>query len=209
MAIKIGPSGGGMRNRQSDVFTDLLFNILLGVMILFLIALAYIRPDAAKGKIDLDAQYLITITWPDGNPDDVDTWVQDPTGEVAWFKRKNVGLLHLDRDDRGMREDTIVLNGEKIENPLNQEITTIRGVAPGDYTVNVHYYETETKNPVEVSVRLARVNPVFEIVYYGKVVLPQKGAEQTAVRFSITSDGAITEVNKLPKSLVSYINPEK
>ncbi len=209
MSIKLGSGGRGIRNRQSDIFTDLLFNILIGIMILFFIAVVYIQPEATKGKIDLDAQYLITITWPDGSPDDVDTWVQDPTGEVAWFKRKNVGLLHLDRDDRGMREDTIDVGGEKIQNPLNQEVTTIRGLVPGDYTVNVHYYESETKNPVEVSVRLARVNPVFEIVYYGKVVLAQKGAEATAVRFTITSDGAITDVNKLPKSLVSFINPEK
>jgi len=197
-----------MRNRQSDVFTDLLFNILLGVMILFLIAIVFIRPDASKGKIDLDAQYVITISWPDGNPDDIDTWVQDPNGEVAWFKRKNVGLLHLDRDDRGMREDTIEIGGQKIENPLNQEITTIRGVVPGDYTVNVHYYETETKMPVEVSVRLARINPVYEIVYYGKLTLAAKGDEATAVRFTIAADGSITDVNKLPKSLVSFINPK-
>ncbi|MDX2265068.1 MAG: hypothetical protein NW215_08865 [Hyphomicrobiales bacterium] len=208
MTIRVG-GGGGMRNRQSDIFTDLLFNILLGVMMLFLIALVYIQPEKPSGKIDLDAQYVITITWPDNNPDDVDTWVQDPTGDVAWFKRKNVGLLHLDRDDRGMREDTMQIGGQTVQNPLNQEITTIRGVVPGDYTVNVHYYETDTKEPVEVSVRLARVNPVYEIVYYGKVVLTQKGSEETAVRFTIAPDGRITDVNRLPKSLVAFINPEK
>jgi hypothetical protein len=208
MAIRTG-AGQRQRGRDSDIFTDLLFNILIGVMILFVIALVYVSPEKTAGKINIDAQYLITVTWPDGNPDDIDSWVQEPNGEVLWFRNKNVGLLHLDRDDRGMKGDTIEVSGQFIENPLNQEVTTIRGIAPGEYVVNVHYYETETRQPVEVSVRVARVNPVFEIVYYGKLTLTQKGEEKTAVRFTLAADGAVTNINRLPKSLVSLVQTDK
>jgi hypothetical protein len=31
-----------------------------------------------------------------------------------------------------------------VVNPLNQEVVTLRGIAPGEYTVNVHYYESRT-----------------------------------------------------------------
>lgn len=209
MAIRLGKSTQHSRGPQTDIFTDLLFNILIGIMVLFFIALIFISPEKTKGKIDLDAQYLITVTWPDNNPDDIDTWVQEPGGEIAWFKNKSAGLLHIDRDDRGLKDDTLQINGETVQNPLNQEITTLRGVVPGEYTVNVHYYESATKQPVEVSVRVAKVNPVFQIVYYGKLTLGQKGEESTAVRFTIAPGGEITNVNRLQKPLVSLVNPNK
>ena len=47
--------------------------------------------------------------------------------------------MHLDRDDRGNVNDTIDFDGKTIDNPLNQEIVTIRVVVPGEYIVNVHY----------------------------------------------------------------------
>ena len=57
---------------------------------------------------------------------------------------------------------------------------------------------------MEVSVRVARVNPVYQIVYYGHVVLPEKGAERTAVRFTLASDGSVVNVNQLPKKIVPF-----
>ena len=79
---------------------------------------------------------------------------------------------------------------------------TLRGVVKGEYIVNLHYYASETNKPVDVNVRLAKVNPKLEIVYYGKVNLEKKGDEKTAVRFSVTRNGKISGINFLPKSLV-------
>ena len=194
-------SGGPSR---SDPFTDLLFNTLLGFVLMFFVAILFLNPDEEKAKVDLDAQYVITITWPDNVPDDIDTWIQDPKGQVAWYRNRNAGLVHLDRDDRGMLNDTIMIDGKKVANPLNQEVVAIRGVVPGEYIVNLHYYETETGDPVDVLVRMARINPVYEIVFYDKISLPQKGAEITALRFSLTSGGEVTNINQLQKKLVSF-----
>lgn len=171
-------------------------------MLLFLIAVIFLNPDRESGKIDIEAEYVVTVTWPDNSPDDIDTWVQDPKGNITWFRNRSAGLVHLDRDDRGMLNDTMVLNGRTVDNPLNQEVTAIRGKVPGEYIVNVHYYDSESNAAVPVAVRVARVNPVYTIAYYGTTTLQHKGEEKTAVRFTIGTDGAISGINQLPISLV-------
>lgn len=190
------------RRHHLDPFTDLLFNALLGFTFLFLVAIMYMNPVAKTGIIDPKAEYIITVTWPDGNPDDIDTWVEDPEGSVVWFRNPAVGLLHLDRDDRGMLNDVISVNGREIANPLNQEIVTLRGVVTGEYIVNVHYYATETDKPVDVNVRLVKVNPKLEVIYYGTLKLEKKGDEKTAFRFRIAPDGQVSGLDFLPKPLV-------
>lgn len=196
---------GWRRSRQgSDPFTDLLFNALLGFTYLFLIAIMFMNPVAKKGIIDPKAEYIITVAWPDNNPDDIDTWVEDPNGNVVWFRNREAGLIHLDRDDRGTANDTITINGEEIQNPLNQEVVTIRGVVPGEYVVNLHYYATQTRMPVTATVTVAKVNPALEIVYYGETILNEKGDEETAVRFVIDKSGEVGRVSHLPKSIVIF-----
>ncbi len=188
---------------KSDPFTDLLFNALLGFTFLFLVAIMFMNPEAKTGIIDPKAEYIITVTWEDNSPNDIDTWVEDPDGRLIWFRNKEAGLIHLDRDDRGFINDTININGEEVENPLNQEVITIRGVARGEYVVNLHYYASVTKKPVTANVRLVKVNPALEVVYYGTVKLEKEGSEKTAVRFNIGWNGEISKLNFIPKRLVS------
>lgn len=190
--------------KGTDPFTDLLFNSLLGFTYLFLIAIMFMNPVAKKGIIDPKAEYIITIGWPDKNPDDIDTWVEDPRGNLIWFRNRDAGLVHLDRDDRGTVNDTLMVNGKEIQNPLNQEIVTIRGVIPGEYVVNLHYYATETNQPVTTTITVAKVNPALEIVYYGDAVLENKGDEKTVVRFIIGENGAVERIDHMFKSLVIF-----
>jgi hypothetical protein len=180
----------------------LLFNALLGFTFLFLVAIMFMNPEAKSGIIDPKAEYIITITWKDNSPDDIDTWIEDPEGQLIWFRNPAAGLLHLDRDDRGLINDTIEINGEEVINPLNQEVVTLRGVVPGEYVLNVHYYATETGKPVDINIRLDKVNPKLEVKYYGTVTLEKKGDEKTALRFKVGKDGDISDINFLPKQLV-------
>lgn len=186
-----------------DPFTDLLFNALLGFTFLFLVAIMFMNPIAKKGIIDPKAEYIITVTWPDNNPDDIDTWVEDPNGNLVWFRNREAGLIHLDRDDRGLVNDTLDINGRTVQNPLNQEVVTIRGVVPGEYVVNVHYYASETGRAVPVSVRVDKVNPALEVIYYDTLTLERKGEERTALRFTINADGRVSGISQIPKSLVT------
>jgi hypothetical protein len=53
-------------------FTDLLFNALLDFVVMFLLAFLLINPVAKSGAIDSKAEFLITLSWPDGRLEDVD-----------------------------------------------------------------------------------------------------------------------------------------
>ncbi len=191
------------REAEVDPFYDMLFNMLIAFVFCFIIALLAMNPKALKaGDIPAKAEFIITVSWPDMNPNDIDAWVQDPGDNLVWFRAREAGLMHLDRDDRGLANDSIVVNGRSIINPLNQEVVTLRGIAPGEYTVNAHYYESKDGKPVEVSVSVVKVNPRAEVVYYGQLTLARKGDEGTAVRFSVLPDGSVANINTLPKQLV-------
>ena len=190
------------RRLRADPFTDLLFNVLLSFTLLMFLAIIFMNPIPKTGVINPKAEYIITVSWKDNNPDDVDTYVQSPTGGLVWFRGKEEGFVHLDRDDRGLLNDTITVNGEKIQNPLNQEVVTLRAVVPGEYIVNIHYYATKTNQPIDVNVKVEKVNPQLEVIYYGTINLEKKGVEKTATRFNITQDGNVTVTGNLFKKLV-------
>ena len=192
------------RGRSELGFTDLLFNALLGFVVMFVIAFLLINPVAETGAVDNKAEFLITLTWPDGRREDVDLYVADPEGRLVWFRRREAGLMHLDRDDLGLGNDMIEVAGKKIVNPANQEIVSIRGIAPGEYVVNLHLYRDDRGKALPAKVKVEKLNPKVQLVYYGDVVLNERGEEQTAVRFSVTSTGEVRDVNRLSKAIVPY-----
>ena len=150
-------SFGFFKNQENyDPFTDLLFNALLGFVFMFAISFILINPIST---VQLNADFIITITWPDEHPDDIDTYVEDPAGNVLWYHAKEVGLMHLDRDDRGNYKDTIIVEGKKIRNVLNQETVTIRGVVAGEYVVNIYHYLATGVEDVPVKVKIEKIHP--------------------------------------------------
>ncbi|MES9826670.1 MAG: hypothetical protein ABW201_00220 [Candidatus Thiodiazotropha sp.] len=190
------------RQFDADPFTDLLFNALLAFTFLFLVALMFLNPPAKTGTINPKADFLISVTWTDNSPDDIDTWVEGPNGDLVWFKNPQAGLMHLDRDDRGMANDTLLIDGKTIINPLNQEIVTIRGRPPGEYVINIHYYNSKSLQPVPVTVYLAEVNPALKVLHYATLILERLGEEKTAIRFTIGTDGQVSNINTLEKSII-------
>lgn len=202
--------GGLLDGNSSDdgtfvPFTDILFNALLGFAIMVFIAFALIRPDTKTGDIETKAEMIITVSWPDLMPDDIDTYVEDPAGNVVWYHRREAGLVLLDRDDRGNFRDTIFVNGAEIQYPLNQETVSIRGIVPGEYVVNVFYYLKQSPGAVPVTVKVEKINPAVSVIYFGTVDLVREGHEETVVRFTLDADGGITGLNSVPKSLISEI----
>ena len=90
-----------LKSEEQDVFTDLLFNALLGFAFMFAIAFMLINNSEESGNINTKAEVLISVQWPDEHPDDVDAVVEDPQGGLVWYHNRDTGLMHLDRDDRG------------------------------------------------------------------------------------------------------------
>lgn len=194
------------RDPEVDPFYDMLFNMLIAFVFCFIVALLAMNPKALKsGDIPSKAEFIVNVSWPDLDPNDIDTWVEDPNGEKVWFRAREAGLMHLDRDDRGLANDVIVVNGREVVNPLNQEVVTLRGVMPGEFTANVHYFDSKNGKPVEVTVSIIKVNPRADVVFYGQLTLARKGDEATAARFTVRPDGSIANVNTLAKSLVQRL----
>lgn len=188
----------------TDPFTDLLFNALLGFTFLFMVAILFMNPIAKLGTANLKAEFIITLTWPDDQPDDLDIWVEDPHGEIVSYLQRDAGWLHLDRDDRGSLNDTIEINGEKVVHPVNQEVVTMRGIISGEYIVNVYYYETVTRGPVPATVQIDKINPELETVFFERVVLEKQDDEKTVVRFRVSDRGEVVGVDRRPKRLTPY-----
>ena len=67
------------------------------------------------------------------------------------------------------------VDGKQVVNPLNQEVVTLRGIEPGEFTVNLNYYESKNGLPVEVTVSIIKVNPRAEVVFYGQLQLARQG----------------------------------
>jgi hypothetical protein len=196
----------GGREAEVDPFYDMLFNMLIAFVFCFIVALLAMNPKALKtGDIPAKAEFIITVSWPDMNPNDIDTWVQDPGGNLVWFRQREAGLMYLDRDDRGDANDAILINGQRIVSPFRQEVVTLRGIVPGEFTVNVQYYQSRDGQPVDVTVSVIKVNPTAEVVFYGQLKLARQGDEATAARFTLLPDGSVVNVNTLPKSLVQRL----
>lgn len=186
---------------EFDIFSALLFNSLKAITFMFFISFVMINKPAEQGNVVSKAEMLITVNWPDNNPDDVDTYVEDPAGNIVWYNQMNAGLMHLERDDRGNFKDTILVNGKEITNPLNQEIVTLRGLEDGEYVVNVVHYIANGAAPLPVQVKVEKLNPTVKVIFYQTLYLKGTGDEQTAVRFTLKGQDVVN-VNSKPKSLV-------
>jgi hypothetical protein len=198
------------REDPFDPFGVMLFKALQVLAFLFFIAVLAISPDASQGKVDPKAEFLITASWPDNHPDDIDLFVQDPVGNMVWYRRHEAGFMVLDRDNRGGANDSVIVHGERMRSPIRQETVTIRGIIPGEYTVDVYHFTALTGKPVPVSVKVEKLNPTLQLVDYSTVELDHGGEEKTAVRFTVDAKGAVSDVNHDPKSLLQTLyNPHR
>jgi len=184
---------------------DMTTNMLLLFVALFVIAFIAMRIKIEKSKkIDAKAEFMITISWDKECGDDVDSYAEDPLGNLVFFRRREEGLMHLDRDDLGKRNDRIRDSfGNIIEIKENQEIITIRGIIPGEYVATVHMYRKISKEPTKVNIHLQKLNPEVRTVRQKTVVLETHGDEKTAFRFTIDKDGDVTAVNDIEKLLAA------
>ena len=193
-------------------FIDILFNILVGFAFLFIVAFLLIKPEAKREDFDRKAEFIIIMEWDSERQDDIDLYVEDPSKTVVHFRNARANFMHLDKDDLGKRNDTIMVNGVEKVVKINREVVTIRGVVPGEYLVNVHYYSDYSEHgnlargqmpPLEVKVTVHKVNPYSE-VWQGTKPFTKKGQEETFIRFTMDKKGNVKQPFRfLKKRLVS------
>jgi len=192
-------------------FTDLLFNILVGFAFLFIIAFLLIKPEAKKQDFERKAEFVVVLEWDHDQPDDIDLYVQDPTGNKVHFRLPITNFMYLDKDDLGYANDIVKnVDGTITKVNINREVVTIRGIIPGEYVINAHYYSarkwtgqtlsTNVDNSYElgkgkstgkkltVKIELHKVDP-YKIWWIGEKTFTRRGQEETFVRFIIDPDG--------------------
>ena len=204
----------GNRFFSSTAFIDLLFNIIVGVAFLFLIAFLLINPVSKKNDIESKADFFIILNWDNKSHADIDLWIRDPIDNVMSFKSKDIGFMHLDRDDLGSRNDKITLPDGSVKFlEMNREIAALRGTINGWYIVNVHVYrKNRTIDPADgvlrfiptnATIELIQVNP-YKMITGEELILVKQGQEVTVFAFRMI-DGEVIEWKADDISFVSLL----
>lgn len=194
------------RNFNADTsFKDLLFNLVLQFVILCFLAFLFINPIADQGKIDPIVKIMITAQWHDESYADIDLWVKGPVGKTVSYQNKDGNYIVLDRDDRGLFNDTYKLNGKLVAVKRNIETMNLTDLPPGLYIVNVHnythdyepknnsFYGEEPEYPIPVKVEIYQMQP-FKLLYTSNVHLEYR-QEKTVLTFHIDSKGKVDKLN--------------
>ena len=117
------------RFKTSIGFIDLLFNILVGFAVLFIIAFLLIKPEQKKADFERKAEFVIVMEWDHDQPDDIDLYVQDPTQNKVHFRLPITNFMYLDKDDLGYANDVVKnVDGTVTKVNINREVVTIRGI---------------------------------------------------------------------------------
>lgn len=190
-------------------FLDLLFNMLLAFVAMFILSFAMINITKNSKNFESKAEYIITITWPNDFDDDIDVYLQDPEKHLVMFRRKEDGLMHLDRDDLGFTNDVIETINGPIKYDENREIVTIRGIISGEYTLNLHAYRKKDNRPTPVNIKIDKINPSFKTVFSKQITISKEGEEKTVTRFTLDKKGDIVSVNTLQKSLTKAFSEQQ
>ena len=206
-----------MRNKKYDfrtAFIDLLINVLTGMVFLFMITTLMIQTKVKEEEkgVKKDAQYVIQISWPNNINCDVDIWVRDPEKRVVSYQAKDVGIMHIERDDQGWVNDIMTyLKLQPSQQLNNSETWVLRGKEAGKFTVNLHLYSCAlndkpvpmgTNVNVPVLVELTQLNPDMRKVLSETVTLDKVWKEVTVFNFVLDGNNNVVGVSREQVDLV-------
>ena len=192
---------------SSVAFTDLLFNIVVGLAFLFLLAFILMNPIAKDKDIEEKSDFIIILTWDDESGDDIDLWIRDPLGNILSFKNREDALMHLDRDDLGLANDKVSLpEGGYVYVYRNKEVASLRGTHEGEYLVNIHVYNKKpwkdsSMRPSNIRVELIKLNPYKEVTQ-AEFIATRRGQEFTAFHFTLDEDGEVIGIRDEREPLI-------
>lgn len=205
------PSSSNNKNKYKSTigFTDLLFNLLVGFVYLFIIAFILINPIQKKQDVPKKAEFMIIIEWPHMLADDIDLWVKSPDGKTVSFVKKEAGIMNLEKDDLGVSNDsTTDQYGETKVVYLNREVVTVRGILAGEWKVAAHVYsmraktEKEKEIPLEINLKVIKINPYKEVVIMKKAY-NTRGQVISLVNFYVDKNGKFVKYNTLENNIVT------
>jgi hypothetical protein len=167
--------------------------LLVFCVVLFML----INPQQGQDGVKPKAEFLITVDWPGDGRNDVDTWLRLPNGSRINFQNRESGIAYLERDDLGNDCMDTTDNAKSLN--MCEEITTLRGIVPGEYVLALHLFSahgTSTASPttpVTVTVKIEKLNPSAKTVWQSQVTLDTVRQEKGVVRFTVLQDGSIDD----------------
>lgn len=186
-------------------YIDILIALLMGSIVLFMLTTLLIAPIVKQNEgIKKNADYVISVEWPNELDCDVDMWVKDPLNNIVSYKQPEGGLMYFERDDMGKRRSVFEVDGKQIViDPDNKEFVTLRGTFKGEYVVNLHLYSCVNKDTnlgmkegelidVPLKVEIIRINPSYIVVRHIEMKMDSVWQEKTATRFVMDDNKSIT-----------------
>ena len=184
----------------STAFRDVLFLTLSCFVIIIILLLPHIAVDQDKKKDeDPPGVMIVEISWPPSTWTDIDLWVVSPNDKrpVGYSNQDDAGF-NLLRDDLGTKFDPM---------PENYENAYTRGLADGEYIINVHAYSDKDKAlPFDVNCVVRTKTGHTEIIGRKTVRLTHIGQEITVFRFTLKDQNLVGEIHSVPISLRKKIN---
>lgn len=171
------------RSAAGTILRDVGLLIISGLLFVLVAVISHINPPTKADDARPPGTVMIEAFWADEADVDVDLWVQGPGDRPVGYSNKGGALFNLLRDDIGVVMDA---SGKNYENAYS------RGVAEGEYAVNLHLYSLRAGQvplsvKVVVSVRIG--NTAIRQIIVTDVALERVGHEVTAVRFALDSSG--------------------
>jgi hypothetical protein len=193
-----------------DPLSVVLFKALQVVAFMLFVSFLVMAQQKQDGKIDSKAEFFISMTWPDNHPDDFDLFVQDPVGNVVWYRRRDIGFMSLERDNRGGANDFMMVGGGKVRSTARQELVSLRGIVAGEYTVNIYHFTAQNNAAVPVTVTIEKLNPRVSVVAMRTLDMAGSRVEKTASRFTLDAKGEVVSTSEVQRSILeSFYDPNR
>jgi hypothetical protein len=182
------------------VFRDVIMLALVGFVAMVIMLLPHLSKAKRQDQEEVAPGHVVVeIHWPNEMPVDVDLWVKAPGDTPVGFFNPDGHFFNLLRDDLGAEGDA---SGQ------NYEVSYSRGIAAGEYIVNVHMYGAVAAGmqvPVKVVVSVREHYEDLRQILQTQVVLKRHNQEETAFRFQLTGQGELVpgSVTTLRRRLVT------
>lgn len=166
---------------ENTIFRDVVLLALITFAAMLIIVIPFLNDPTEKEDQDVIApgNMIVEITWPDNQRDDIDLWVIGPKelGPVGYSNKSGM-VWNLLRDDLGSAGDLT---------NMNYENSYSRGVIPGWYRFNVHWYNTfSTSQTITINMVVSmkkKPNDSVKQLMGRTIILTRDDREQTVFYF--------------------------
>jgi hypothetical protein len=176
------------------------YGVALVVVVDFLVAVVQMqqavieRASFEKPTVTTYGQFAVTLT--SRTTDDLDLYVRDPKGHIAWFHGLQAGGLSLEHD--------MIPGATDPSKAGVHELTVVRESTPGEYVANVVDYNGDASAAATVQLWDLRGWSKRRLLTR-RLRLHFSGEQQTAFRWRLNASGKLAGHDLLPADLLKEL----